>query len=360
MVVGSRVFWREPTMSIKSFVSFALTCAAAAAFVLTTATSGQAITKCKAKVNKKTGVISYSFKYTTGPVLFSYTDYGLPSTHTGNEALFDFDGNSGSCQTNGKGKACRVSDNPDLAAIAPVGCKTYLYDAADDTTCETRVPYCQVATRPLRTSGYYAIENNHETTAVFDAANWVAWHISSDHQPRSLDDHHEHLKHLNGEHVDPADTEHTPLVDSGDLQPPTLHQLKKLAQDCADLFTDIGGPDGDPSDSQRPLHSLCTELWPDPTAPDNCVWSATRDATQPETHAHSVCVTSGIQSPEARSAAVSARQVEFDTAPQIFATDTASEVANLTRVQALRQLGMSALAQANHGAQSVLSLLGRR
>jgi len=32
VVVGSRVFWREPAMSIKSFVSFALTCAAGSLF----------------------------------------------------------------------------------------------------------------------------------------------------------------------------------------------------------------------------------------------------------------------------------------------------------------------------------------
>jgi len=46
VVVGSRVSGREPIMSIKSFVSFTFTCAAAAAFVLTTAGSGQALELC--------------------------------------------------------------------------------------------------------------------------------------------------------------------------------------------------------------------------------------------------------------------------------------------------------------------------
>ena len=46
VVVGSRVFWREPAMSIKSFVSFALTCAAAAVFVLIAAGNGQTLELC--------------------------------------------------------------------------------------------------------------------------------------------------------------------------------------------------------------------------------------------------------------------------------------------------------------------------
>jgi hypothetical protein len=277
-------------MSIKSLTSFFFTCAVAAAFVLTTATSGQAITKCKAKVDRKTGVISYTFKYTSaGPVQFAYENYGPPSTHT-DQTLYSFS-NEDSCQTNGKGKACRVSADPDLAAIAPNKCKTYLYDTADDTTCETRVPYCQVATRPPPNTGYHCIENNHETTAAWDAATGHAWHISSDHQPRSLEDHHEHLKHLNGTHVDlVGDPDHTPLVHSADLELPTLHQLKHLAQDCADLFHDIGGVAGTPNEDQECLHTLCGELWPDPTDPENCAWSRTADATQPSTHAHAICL----------------------------------------------------------------------
>ena len=265
----------------------------ASLFALSLAVPAGAIEKCKAKVDRKTGAIRYSFKYSSeGPVQFAYASYGLPSTHAEDEDLYGF-ANEDSCQRSGKGKGCRVSTVPDLAAIAPANCKAYLYDTADDTFCEARVPGCQPAMRPLPTSGYYAIKNNHETTAVWDAATGMAWHISSDHQPRPLDGHHEHLKHLNGTHVDPTDTAHTPLVHGGNLQLPTLHQLKVLAQDCADLLDEIGGIAGTPTSAQQALHTLCTELWrlDGQSGVSDCVWSATRDATQPTTHAYVVCLT---------------------------------------------------------------------
>ncbi|MDG2307673.1 MAG: hypothetical protein P8R42_24065, partial [Candidatus Binatia bacterium] len=77
----------------------------------------------------------------------------------------------------------------------------------------------------------------------------------------------------------------------GDLELPTLHPLKHLAGDCAALFNTVGGVGGTPSSEQECLHTLCTELFPDPASTDNCAWSATRDATRPETHAHAVCLT---------------------------------------------------------------------
>ena len=235
-----------------------------------------AVEKCKAKVDKKTGAIGYDFKYGgEGSVGVSYLNHGLPSTHTEDQEVFPF-ANEESCQQRGRGKACQVSSIPDVAAIAPTNCKAYLYDESDDTVCEVRVPGCQPALRPLPTSGYFCIENNHETTAVWDAATGHAWHISSDHQPRSLDDHHAHLLHLNGDHVDPEDTDHTPLVDGADLELPTLHPLKQLAGDCAALFDEVGGVGGTPSSAQECLHTLCTELWPDPASPDN--WRVVGDA----------------------------------------------------------------------------------
>jgi hypothetical protein len=258
-------------------------------FALSVAAPADAVEKCRAKMNKRTGEISYSFKYITGPVQFAYADYGLPSTHT-DEDLYSFS-NEDSCQTSGKGKSCVVSDNADAAASAPPGCKTYLYDAADDTTCVTRVPYCQSAKRLLPTKGYYAVKNNQQTTAVWDAATGIQWNISPDHQERSLDEHYTHLADLNGTHVDPADTDHVPLVDSGELKLPTLHQVKRLAQDCVDLFNEIGGIAGTPSSSQLALHTLCTEAWLDPiSGVPGYTWLRTKDATQPTTHALAFCL----------------------------------------------------------------------
>jgi hypothetical protein len=281
-------------MSIKSLTSFFFTCAVAAAFVLTTATSGQAITKCKAKVNKKTGEISYWFKYSTGPVLFSYSHFGLPSEHTGIADLYPFD-NEDSCQENGKGKRCNVVDDLHEGTIAPAGCKTYIYEEADDTFCEVRVPSCHVGARPLPTAGYWAIENNHGSPALWDGTNRMAWHISSDHVKRSRDEHDDHLKHLNGTEVHDADTDtHTPLVQGGGLKLPTLHQLTSLAQDCVVVFEEFGGIGGPPTAAYAPLHTLCAALWPDTGDAGNCAATATTDATQPETHTHSVCLTADV------------------------------------------------------------------
>ena len=312
-----------------------------------------AVEKCKAKVDKKTGAIGYYFKYGgEGSVGFAYSNLGPPSTHTEDQEVFPF-ANEEACQQKGSGKACQVSSIPDVAAIAPTNCKAYLYDESDDTVCEVRVPRCQPALRPLPTSGYYCIENNHETTAVWDAATGHAWHISSDHQPRSLDDHHEHLLHLNGDHVDPADTEHTPLVHPGDLELPTLHQLKLLAGDCAALFNALGGVGGTPSSEQECLHTLCTELWPDPASTDNCAWSATRDATQPETHGHAVCLNAAT--PPGTPAGAQGNRPD-----EIHDGELAAEVVNLTKFQILSASGVSPLAQANQSSQSVISLLGEQ
>jgi len=246
--------------------------------------------KCKAKQNKKTGEIGYSFvNKAGGTVVYSYSDLD-PSPGRPHYTGWGSFANENTCQAGGKGRNCLVSNDPAEAAIAPSSCKIYMADLTSGDKCELYVKGCQPAVRPLPTSGYYCIENNHETTAVWDAATGRSWHISSDHQPRSLDDHHEHLQHLNGTHVDPADTDHTPLVPGGDLELPTLHQLKHLAQDCADLFDEIGGVAGTPNEDQECLHTLCLEVWPAPTDPENCAWSRTYDATQPSTHAHAVCL----------------------------------------------------------------------
>ncbi|MDG2307685.1 MAG: hypothetical protein P8R42_24125, partial [Candidatus Binatia bacterium] len=143
----------------------------------------------------------------------------------------------------------------------------------------------------------------------------------------------------------------------GDLELPTLHPLKHLAGDCAALFNTVGGVGGTPSSEQECLHTLCTELWPDPASTDNCAWSATRDATQPETHALAVCLTATTP-PGTPASAQGNRPDEIHDADF-------GEVVNLTKFQILSQSGVAALSQVNHAlsqanqsAQSVISLLG--
>ena len=226
--------------------------------------------KCKAKQDKKTGAIEYSFvNKAGGTVVYSYSDLdpspGRP--HIRNWGSF---ANESACQAGGKGRNCVVSNDPAEAAIAPAGCKIYMADLASGDKCELYIKGCQVAERPLPTTGYYAIENNSGTKAAWDAETGIAWHVSPDNQPRSLDDHKTYLADvLNGGKSD--GTDFACLTDGCNLELPTLAQLAKLATDCASVAEQSGeiwGYTGAQAD-------LCTALWPDPGAGTNCVFSST-------------------------------------------------------------------------------------
>ena len=121
------------------------------------------------------------------------------------------------------------------------------------------------------TAGYYSIENNYNTTAVWDAGHDWVWHVSPDNRARALDGHFEHLEELNGERA-AITADPTSLIDSADLQLPTLYQLEELAQACAEdeCFDRDAGCTSE-------LSLLCGEVWPDPTLPEpgNCAWTRT-------------------------------------------------------------------------------------
>ena len=250
--------------------------------------------KCKAKQDKKTGAIEYSFvNKAGGTVVYSYSDLdpspGRP--HIRNWGSF---ANESACQAGGKGRNCVVSNDPAEAAIAPAGCKIYMADLASGDKCELYIKGCQVAERPLPTTGYYAIENNSGTKAAWDAETGIAWHVSPDNQPRSLDDHKTYLADvLNGGKSDGVD--YACHTDGCDVKLPTLAQLEKLGQDCASAAITTTGQTipGTPSWTYTGAQAdLCTALWPDPdqAEPGNCAWTSTLDASQPNTHAYAVCL----------------------------------------------------------------------
>jgi hypothetical protein len=142
---------------------------------------------------------------------------------------------------------------------------------------------CQVAPRPAATTGYFRFfaPLPDITDAVWDADTGIAWYVSPDNQPRSLDDHQTYLADvLNGGKSDGVD--YACLTDDCDLELPTLAQLKKLGADCASVAELSVGSGGNGSWIYTGAQAdLCAALWPDPTLgePTNCAWSSTVNGT---------------------------------------------------------------------------------
>jgi len=250
--------------------------------------------KCKAKQDKKTGAIAYSFvNKAGGTVLYSLGDYDFNDV-----TLWHSFANEDTCQAGGKGRNCVVSNDAAEAVIAPPSCKIYMADLTSGDKCELYIKGCQVAQRPLPVMGYYATENNSSTAAVWDAETGIGWHISSDNQPRSLDDHKTYLADvINGGKSD--GTDFACLTDGCNLELPKLSQLEKLGTDCAAVAERSGviwGYTGAQAD-------ICTALWPDPSQgePTNCAWSSTVDASDPAGNAYAVCL---VESGTARSSSL--------------------------------------------------------
>lgn len=232
----------------------------------------EAALRCKARVDKRTGVIGYYFSSSTqGNVQWSYNNLGPPREHDESDSPHDF-ANSERCQASGKGKACVISDDPDLAGTLPSNCKIYLYSGADDSVCEVFIKDCQRAVRPHPADGFHAIENNLGSTACFDARHDREWHLSDQSDARGLVQTKAQLEVLNG--VVLSDGNARSLHASGDLELPKLPELRELASACQGSvgIEDCFDPMGDHCDPC--LASLCTEAWP---AQDSCVWSASTD-----------------------------------------------------------------------------------
>lgn len=228
--------------------------------------------RCKARVDKRTGVVGYYFSSSTqGNVQWSYNNLGLPREHDESDSPHDF-ANSDRCQASGKGKACVISHDPDLAGTLPSNCKIYLYSGADNSVCEVFIKDCQRAVRPHPVEGFHAIENNFGSTACFDARHDREWHLSDQSDARGLDETKAQLEVLNG--VVLSDGNARSLHASGDLELPTLPELRELASECQGLNEDCIDPMGDHCDPC--LVNLCTDLWPEQ---DSCVWSASTDST---------------------------------------------------------------------------------
>jgi len=254
--------------------------------------------KCKAKQNKKTGAIAYSFvNKAGGTVVYALGDYDFNDV-----TLWHSFANEDTCQAGGKGRNCVVSNA--AAAIAPSSCKIYMGDAASGDTCELYIKGCQPAQRPLPTTGWYELFGYHDDPAgspnppaAWDAETGIAWYVSPDNQPRSLDDHKTYLADvLNGGKSDGVD--YACQTAGCDLELPTLAQLEKLGQDCASVAVDVQGL---PWAYPGPQEDLCTALWPDPSLgqPANCAWSSTAEDMWPAAgDAWAVCV---VESGSARS-----------------------------------------------------------
>jgi hypothetical protein len=256
--------------------------------------------KCKAKQDKKTGAIAYSFlSKAGGTVVYSYS---LASAGD-DTALFGNFANEYTCQAGGKGRNCLVSNDPAEAAIAPANCKIYMADVASGDTCELYIKGCQVAQRPLPTTGYYAVndgDSDPTLLSLWDADTGITWFWKGGNPvARSLDDHKAYLSDVvNGGTSDGVD--YACLTDGCDLKLPTLSQLQKLGEDCAAVAVlDPGTGDwtyssGFTLDQPHYLEALCTALWPDPSLgqPANCAWSRTILSAEEEAflYAHAVCV----------------------------------------------------------------------
>jgi hypothetical protein len=192
-----------------------------------------------------------------------------------------------------------VSNDPAKAAVAPSSCKIYMGDVASGETCELYIKGCQVARRPLPTTGWYELVGYHDDPAgitnppaAWDAETGIAWYISPDNQPRSLEDHETYLADvLNGGTSDGVD--YACLTAGCDLELPTLAQLEKLGTDCAGIATLVIDPMGDNIWTYTGAQAdLCAALWPDPSLgqPANCAWSSTVDASDPAANGYVVCV----------------------------------------------------------------------
>jgi hypothetical protein len=258
--------------------------------------------KCKAKQDKKTGAIGYSFvNKAGGTVVYSYSDLD-PSPGRPHYTNWGSFANENTCQAGGRGRNCLVSNDPAEAAIAPASCKIYMADLTSGDKCELYIKGCQVAQRPPPTTGYYSISSNTSATAspIWDAETGIAWSISPDNQARSLDDHRTYLADvLNGGKSDGVD--YACQTDGCDLELPTLAQLEKLATDCASVAViDPGTGDwtysfgGTAGSTAHYLEALCTALWPDPSLGQstNCAWSSTaaENPAGPGGTGYAVCV----------------------------------------------------------------------
>jgi hypothetical protein len=244
--------------------------------------------KCKAKQNKKTGAIAYSFvNKAGGTVVYALGDYDFNDV-----TLWHSFANEDTCQVGGKGRNCLVSNDAAEAAIAPSNCKIYMADLTSGDKCEHYIKGCQVAQRPPPTTGYFPlidIDSETDPASIWDADTGIAWYISPDNQPRSLDDHKTYLADvLNGGKSDGVD--YACLSDGCDLALPTLAQLEKLGQDCASVAVSENGV---PWAYPGPQEDLCTALWPDPSLgePANCAWSLTAvTASDPDGQSYAVCL----------------------------------------------------------------------
>ncbi len=255
--------------------------------------------KCKAKQDKKTGAIGYSFvNKAAGTVVYSYSDLD-PSPGRPHYTNWGSFANENTCQAGGKGRNCFVSNDVAEAAIAPASCKIYMADLTSGDKCELYIKGCQVALRPLPTTGHYTIENNSGTAAAWDADTGIAWYISPDNQARSLDDHKTYLSDvLNGGKSDGITF--NCHVDGCDLELPTLAQLEKLGADCALAAIAIPAFLSGAWYYTGAQADVCAALWPDPSqgAPTNCAWSSTVDAGAASGDAWAVCL---VESANARS-----------------------------------------------------------
>jgi len=141
-------------------------------------------------------------------------------------------------------------------------------------------------------AGLVPILNNYGTPAVWDCDRGWVWYISPDNQARTFDDALEHLDVLNGIYIE-QEFEFAPLTDAGDLQLPTLYQLRQLAEHCVAAMR----RDETALFQTNVTEGFCAQLWPDLSDPDNCAWSRSSPLGGDGSQGYVVCLT-GAASPK--------------------------------------------------------------
>jgi hypothetical protein len=120
-------------MSTRSLVSFVFACAAAA-LVLVTADSSHAITKCKVKVDKKTGLIRVDATGVSGPLQWGGKSGGATNSFF----------NDATCVASGRAKSCTLADPATIdSKTPPAGCTIHLDDGG--TPCSAWIKGCTPA-----------------------------------------------------------------------------------------------------------------------------------------------------------------------------------------------------------------------
>ena len=115
---------------------------------LSAASANAELGGCRAKKDKRLGLVAYSFNGAEGPVTWSFENLGPPDGHSQANQPLEFSNATACGKKGGKGRNCVISNDVAQAGLTSSNCKTYLYDAVGNSSCEVLVPGCNAAQRP--------------------------------------------------------------------------------------------------------------------------------------------------------------------------------------------------------------------